>query len=54
MILPVADEGSLLFFGDEADVLTDVAFRLSLGQVFLVVLVEVLNRGKEGVVPAAF
>ena len=54
MILSVADKGALLFFGDKADVLPDVAFRLSLGQVFLVVLVKILNRGKEVVVPATF
>lgn len=54
MVLPVADKGALLFFSDEADVLADVALRLSLWQVFLVVLVEVLDRGKEGVVPATF
>lgn len=54
MVLPVADKGALLFFSDKADVLADVSFGLSLWQVFLVVLVKVLNRGQEGVVSTTF
>ena len=52
--MPVADKGTLLFFGNETDVLPDVAFGLSLWHIFLVVLMEIFDRGKKVVVPATF
>lgn len=52
--MPVADKGALLLFGNETDVLADVALSLSLRHVFFVVLVKVFNRGKEGVVLTTF
>jgi hypothetical protein len=49
VVLAVADEGPLLLLGDETDVLPDVSFRLPLGKVLPLLVVD---RRREGVRPA--
>lgn len=45
VVLSVADERSLLFLSDEADVLPDVSFGLSFGEIFAFVVVGGCGEG---------